>query len=176
MVSGASTITQQVARNLLMDADERYEQSLQRKLREAWLALRLEVRYSKGDLLALYLNQTYFGNWAFGIEAAAQTFFAKPARQLSRGECALLAGLIQYPTGYNPLHEPDAAKARQLTVLRLMTESQFLTREEADLLAAEPLRFQSDLFEIEAPHFVMYIQSKLVDSLGVERLREGGLR
>jgi membrane peptidoglycan carboxypeptidase len=68
-----------------------------------WLAWQLERTYSKDELLALYLNQTYYGNFAFGLEAAAQIFFAKPAAQLSRAECALLAGLIQYPTGYNPL-------------------------------------------------------------------------
>ncbi len=81
-----------------------------RKIREAWLAFQLERRYSKDQLLALYLNQTYFGNFAFGLEAAGQNFFGKPAAQLSKGECALLVGLIQYPTGYNPLLDPDAAK------------------------------------------------------------------
>ena len=88
IVSGGSTLTQQLARNLLMEPQERYEQSLQRKLREAWLAWRLEHRYTKEELLALYLNQTYYGNFAFGLEAAAQIFFAKPAPQLSRAECA----------------------------------------------------------------------------------------
>ncbi|MEZ4558052.1 MAG: transglycosylase domain-containing protein [Caldilineaceae bacterium] len=127
IVSGASTITQQLARNILMGPEERYDQSPARKLREQWLALRLERRYTKDEILALYLNQTYFGNWAFGLEAAAQVFFAKPARQLSTAECALLAGLIQHPTGYNPLLYPETAKARQLTVLRLMREARYLT-------------------------------------------------
>ncbi len=117
IVSGASTLTQQMARTLLMDPDERYEQSVRRKLREAWLALRLEFRYTKSELLALYLNQTYYGNWAYGIEAASQVFYAKPAAQLSRAECAVLAGLIQYPFGYSPLQHPEVAKGRQLTVL-----------------------------------------------------------
>ena len=176
IVSGASTLTQQLARTLLMEPDERYEQSIQRKVREAWLALRLELRYTKSELLALYLNQTYFGNWAFGIEAASQVFFAKPADQLSRAECALLAGLIQYPSGYNPLQAPETAKARQLTVLRLMREAGYLSAQEEAAVGAEPLQYRSHLFDIQAPHFVMYIQDLLVRQLGVDRVRAGGLR
>lgn len=174
--SGASTLTQQLARNLLMDAGERYETSLRRKLREAYLAFQLERHYSKEQLLALYLNQTYYGNFAFGLEAAAQVFFAKPAAQLSTAECALLAGLVQYPSGYNPLLDPDAAKARQLTVLRLMRNAGYLTAAQAEEVARQPLQYRSRLFQIEAPHFVMYVQDLLVQQLGVEALRQGGLR
>ncbi len=174
--SGGSTLTQQLVRILLLDPSERYEQSLRRKIREAYLAWRLEQVYSKDELLALYLNQSYYGNFAFGLEAAAQTFFAKPAAQLSRGECALLAGLVQYPSGYNPLINPDMAKERQLTVLRLMRESGYLSAEEEAQVAAEPLRFRSSLFQINAPHFVMYVQDLLVRDLGPDALRRGGLR
>ena len=176
IVSGGSTITQQVARNLLLDPDERYTQSLRRKLREAYLAIKLEARYSKDEILALYLNQTYYGNFAFGMEAAAQIFFGKPAAQMSRGECTLLAGLVQYPTGYNPLVEPETAKARQLTVLRLMREAGFIDEAAQAAIGAEPLRYRSRLFDIEAPHFVMYVQDLLYSRLGAERLRAGGLR
>jgi penicillin-binding protein 1C len=176
VVSGGSTLTQQLARNLLMHPAERYEQSLRRKVREAWLALQLELRYTKEELLALYLNQTYYGNFAFGLEAAAQIFFAKPTGHLSRAECALLAGLVQYPSGYNPLQNPQAAKLRQLTVLRLMREAGYITAEEVDAIAAEPLRYRSRLFNIQAPHFVMYIQDLLAQKLGYQRLRDGGLR
>jgi penicillin-binding protein 1C len=176
VVSGGSTLTQQLARTLLLPAEERYTQSYARKLREAWLAWQLERTYSKDELLALYLNQTYYGNFAFGLEAAAQIFFAKPANQLSRAECALLAGLIQYPTGYNPLADPETAKNRQLTVLRLMREAGFLTAAEAEEVAAEPLRYRSHLFAIEAPHFVMMVQDQLVNQLGADRVRDGGLR
>ncbi|MGB5050931.1 MAG: transglycosylase domain-containing protein, partial [Caldilineaceae bacterium] len=175
IVSGASTLTQQLARSLLMKPEERYVQSYDRKLREAVLALQLEQRYSKAQLLRLYLNQTYYGHFAFGLEAAAQNFFAKPAAQLSRAECALLAGLIQYPTGYDPFVDPESAKNRQLTVLRLMTDARFITQAESDQIAAEPLRYRSRLFAIEAPHFVMYIQDQLVRAVGVDRLRDGGL-
>lgn len=176
IVSGGSTLTQQLARNLLMEPQERYEQSLRRKLREAWLAWRLEQRYTKDELLALYLNQSYYGNFAFGLEAAAQIFFAKPAAQLSRAECALLAGLTQYPTGYNPLQNPEVAKERQLTVLRLMRDGGYLDDAAVSTIAAEPLRYRSRLFNIQAPHFVMYVQDLLVQQVGVDRLRQGGLR
>ena len=176
IVSGASTLTQQLARSLLMAPEERYVQSYDRKLREAVLALQLEWRYSKAELLRLYLDQTYYGNFAFGLEAAAQNFFAKPAAQLSRAECALLTGLIQYPTGYNPFVDPESAKNRQLTVLRLMAETGFITPDESARIADEPLRYRSHLFAIEAPHFVMYVQDQLVRTIGVDRLREGGLR
>ena len=176
VVSGGSTLTQQLARNLFLAPEERYTQSLSRKIREGWLAWRLERVYTKEQVLALYLNQTYYGNFAFGLEAAAQVFFAKPAAQLSRAECTLLAGLVQYPTGYNPLLEPETAKARQLTVLRLMREADFLTQAESDEIAAEPLHYKSRLFDIDAPHFVMYVQDLLVQKYGTDRLRDGGLR
>jgi len=174
--SGASTLTQQLARNLLMDAGERFQTSYLRKLREAYLAFQLERHYNKDQLLALYLNQTYYGNFAFGLEAAAQIFFAKPAIQLSTAECALLTGLVQYPTGYNPLLDPEAAKGRQLTVLRLMKDAGYLTEAQVEETARQPLQYRSRLFNIQAPHFVMYVQDLLVQQLGVGRLREGGLR
>jgi penicillin-binding protein 1C len=176
IVSGGSTLTQQLARNLFLTPEERYRQSVRRKLREAWLAWRLELRYTKNELLALYLNQTYYGNFAFGLEAAAQVFFAKPAAQLSRAECALLAGLVQYPSGYNPLQDPQIAKLRQLTVLRLMEEAGYLTGAERAAIAAEPLRYRSRLFAIAAPHFVIYVQDLVAQQLGPEALRDGGLR
>ena len=176
IVSGGSTITQQLARNLLLDLDERFERTLRRKLREAWLSWRLEHHYTKNELLTLYLNQIYYGHFAFGIEAAAQSYFAKPAAQLSQGECTLLAGLIQYPSNYNPLHDPTQAKRRQQTVLGLMEEAGHLSAYERTLIAADPLRYKSSLFQIQAPHFVMMIQHQLVQQLGVDRVRTGGLQ
>ncbi|MCX6047411.1 MAG: transglycosylase domain-containing protein [Chloroflexi bacterium] len=176
VMSGASTLTQQLARNLFLSQQERYTQSLSRKLREAYLAWQLEHRYTKDELLALYLNQTYYGNFAFGIEAAAQVFFAKPAAQLSQAECALLAGLMQSPTAYNPLQAPETAKARQLTVLRLMQEAGYINANQAKQIASEPLHYGSHLFNIQAPHFVMYVQDLLAQQVGLEQLRAGGLR
>ncbi len=176
VVSGGSTLTQQLARNLFLSPQERYTQSLSRKLREAYLAWRLEHRYTKNELLALYLNQTYYGNFAFGIEAAAQVFFAKPAAQLSHAECALLAGLMQSPTAYNPLQVPETAKARQLTVLRLMKDAGYINADQEQQIASEPLHYGSHLFNIHAPHFVMYIQDLLAQQVGADQLRDGGLR
>ncbi len=175
VVSGASTLTMQVARNLLLDPEERYQRTLVRKLREAYLALAIEQRYTKEQILQIYLNQSYFGHLAFGLEAAAQTFFAKPAEQLSPGECALLIGLIQYPTGYDPFVAPDAARQRQRTVLALMARAGFITAQEAERIGQEPLRFASGTFPIRAPHFVVDVQEELVSRLGVDRLRDGGL-
>ncbi|MBK9231041.1 MAG: transglycosylase domain-containing protein [Anaerolineae bacterium] len=175
-VSGASTITQQVARNLLMSAEERYELSLRRKLREAWLAWRLEQAYSKDQLLALYLNQVYFGNFAVGLEAASQAYLGASARELDTAQCALLIGLLQSPARYNPLLDAGAARKRQATVLSLMVEQGYLSAAQADLVRQEPLQFNTNTFPIRAPHFVMYVSSLLEQQLGVDALRQGGLR
>ncbi len=130
-VSGASTLTQQLARNLLMTEAERSERTLARKIREAWLAFRLERKYSKDELLALYLNTTYYGHYATGIEAASQAYFGIHASELDLAQCALLAGLPQWPAGYNPVENLDAAQRRQATVLRLMVEQGVISEEQA---------------------------------------------
>ncbi len=174
--SGASTISQQLARNLYMTEEERGERSLRRKLREAWLAWRLERRYSKDDLLALYLNTTYYGHFAVGIEAAAQAYFGVHARELDLAQCALLAGLVQYPAGYNPLEYPEAARRRQATVLGLMVRDGYISADQAEEAANERLAFASTPFPVEAPHFVMWVQGQLEDLLGTGRVRAGGLR
>jgi len=174
--SGASTITQQVARNLLMSAEERHAQTWQRKAREAILAYHLTRTMSKDDILALYLNETYFGNLAFGAEAAARAYFGKPVSQLDLAECALLAGLPQSPSAYNPLTDLPAAKQRQQVVLQLMVKAGYLASERANLAYREPLQFASAPLDIEAPHFCMLVREQLADLLGEEALRQGGLR
>jgi 1A family penicillin-binding protein len=176
LISGGSTITQQVVRNLLLPPAERQERTLRRKLREVWLAWRLTARYTKDEILALYLNQSYFGHFAYGIEAAAQAYFGKSAAELDLAECALLAGLLQSPARYNPLENPEAAAARQRVVLNLMVKDGHITTEEAAMATAEPLRFAPSPFPIEAPHFVMYVQGLLEQELGLDRLQQGGLR
>ena len=107
-MEGGSTITQQVAKVLFLTPDK----SLERKLKEALLALLIERRYSKDRILELYLNQIYFGHGAFGVEAAARTFFGKSVTNLTLAESALLAGLPKAPTTYSPFDHPDAAKRR----------------------------------------------------------------
>lgn len=174
--SGASTISQQLARNLYLTEEERAERTLRRKLREAWLAWRLERRYSKDALLALYLNTSYYGHFAVGIEAAAQSYFGVHAQELDLAQCALLAGLLQYPAGYNPLEYPAAAARRQATVLALMVGDGYISRTQAAEAHAERLAYASTPFPIEAPHFVMWVQGQLEDLLGVERTQLGGLR
>jgi penicillin-binding protein 1C len=160
-LAGGSTITQQVARNLLMDAQERGERSLRRKLREAALAWQITRRFSKDYILNLYLNQSYYGGMAYGIEAAAQTFFGKSVRQLDAAECAMLAGLPQAPALYNPFTDPEAAKERQRIVLRLMQEDGYLTAEQRLLAEREPLVFAETPYPMEAPHFVMMARAEL---------------
>lgn len=161
VVAGGSTITQQVARNLLLDPQQRAERTITRKLKEMILALRLQSAYSKDDVLALYLNQSYFGNLAYGIEAAARAYFGKSAPELSLAECALLAGLLQAPAVYDPLTNLPAAQDRQRVVLDLMAGQGRITAEEASLAAREPLQFAAAPFPIEAPHFVMAVITQL---------------
>ncbi len=175
-VQGASTLTQQLARLLLLDEGERFEHSLRRKLREALLAWRLEQRFSKDELLALYLNSVYYGHYASGIEAAANAYFGRHTAELDLAQCALLAGLPQSPGAYNPIENPAAAQARQRQVLDLMISAGVLDAEGAERAAAEPLHYAAAPFPIAAPHLVFYVQSQLEAALGRARLAQGGLR
>ena len=159
-----------------MTEEERSERTLARKIREAWLAWRLERKYSKDDLLALYLNTTYYGHYATGIEAASQAYFGIHTGELDVAQCALLAGLPQWPAGYNPVENLDAARRRQATVLRLMVEQGVISEEQAREAGEEGLRFASSPFPIQAPHFVMYVQGLLESLLPPERVAQGGLR
>jgi len=176
ILSGGSTITQQLARNLLLSPEERVEISLERKLRESILAWRLARVYSKDEILALYLNEANYGNLAYGLEAAANTYFAKSGAELDLAECALLVGLPQAPALYNPLENPEAAQERQSVVLGLMVKHGFVSQQEADLAARENLRFASVPFPIEAPHFVMYVRGQLEREFGLEAIYTQGLQ
>ena len=155
VVSGASTITQQLARL-------RYEappEPLVRKIWEGWLAVRLTGSIGKGTILEQYLNSAPHGNLAIGAEAAAWTYFSKPARELSLGEAALLAGLPQAPTDYDPIAQLDAARTRQRQVLQLMQRHAMITEQQAASAAAEPLQLNDRPFPLSAAHFVDYIRS-----------------
>lgn len=175
VVQGGSTLTQQLARLLLLDESERHEQSLRRKLREAILAWQLERRFSKDEILTLYLNHVYFGHFAVGLEAAAQSYFGRRAAALDRAQCALLAGLPQAPAAYNPVEHPEAARRRQRQVLERMVAAGFIDAATAARAAAEPLHLAPTPFPIEAPHFVFYVYGQLEEALGRERLAQGGL-
>ncbi|HLY28490.1 MAG TPA: penicillin-binding protein 1C [Aggregatilineales bacterium] len=172
--AGGSTITQQVARNLLLDPQERAARTLQRKLKEMVLAVRLAQSYSHADILALYLNQSYYGNMAYGVQAAAQVYFRKDVQALDLAECAMLAGLTQSPATYDPLTNPSTAKDRQKVVLGLMVEAGDITQAQADEAAAEPLQYGSASFHIEAPHFVLQVWNQVAHDYP-DALYRGGL-
>jgi 1A family penicillin-binding protein len=175
VISGGSTITQQLARNLLLSPEERVQRTLTRKLRESILAWRLARTVTKDEILALYLNESYYGNLAYGVEAAAQAYFGKSASELDLAECALLAGLPQSPATYNPLENPQAARERQAVVLELMVKNGYISEEEARLAREEQLHFAAVPFPIRAPHFVMYVWGLLERRFGPQELYRGGL-
>jgi penicillin-binding protein 1C len=175
-LSGGSTITQQVARTLLMTPGERTSQTLRRKLREAVLAWQITRRYSKDEILALYLNQTYYGGMNYGVEAAAQTYFGKPAKDLSLAESALLAGLPQTPAVYNPFTNPDRAMDRRRVVLGLMLKQGLINQSQYDAADQEPLYLASAPFPLKAPHFVMMVRAQLDALYTPDQIRQmGGL-
>lgn len=132
---GASTITQQVVKQMLLTP----EKSLRRKVQEIILARRLSQRFSKEDVLALYLNHMYFGHGRYGVEEAARYFFGKSVSEVNAGEAALLAGLVQSPERLSPYKHPDAAKKRQMYVLAQMARLEFIYEDEAKKLAAAPI-------------------------------------
>jgi penicillin-binding protein 1C len=170
IVSGGSTITQQLIRNVLFTDEYRYEQSLNRKMDEALLAVILTQRMSKNEILELYLNEIPYGNWSYGVEAASETYFGKPASQLTLGEAALLAGLPQAPADLDPLNpDPNVQRRvmeRRKLVLDLMVQEGYITRAEADAAYAEPLNFVSPNIEMNsAPHMVVYAQDELENLL-----------
>jgi penicillin-binding protein 1C len=172
--AGGSTITQQVVRNLLLTKNPGQDRSLERKLQEMILAIRLNEDYSRDEILALYLNQTYYGNLAYGVEAASRVYFGKSPRALSLAECAMLAGLPQAPADYNPLTNPKEAKARQEIVLDLMVKHGMILEDEAETAKAEPLEYSAETFNIQAPHFVAAVWTQLERDYG-DLLRTGGL-
>ncbi len=176
IVSGGSTITQQLVRNALFDPEERYERSLQRKLREILLAYRLSQRYTKDQILERYLNEIYYGNLAYGAAAAARVYFDKPVQQLTLAEAALLAGLPQAPAQYDPFLNPRAAKQRQLEVLELMVRHRFIDAATAEEAAQAEIRLAPPRSYFRAPHFVLYVRHLLEQKYGTARVSSGGLR
>ena len=173
IVEGGSTITQQLAKVLFLTPDK----SLDRKLKEAVLAVELERRYSKDRLLEMYLNQIYFGHGAFGVEAAARTFFGKSVKDLSIPESALLAGLPKAPSTYSPFEHPDAAKRRRAIVLARMVDVNVLKDAEAKTLSAAKL----DLVPPErrrttGQHYLEYVQQLLESAYGADVVFKGGLQ
>ncbi len=172
-VQGGSTITQQVAKTLLLSS----EKTLTRKMRDILLALEMEKNLSKQDILFLYLNQIYFGQGAYGVEQAAQTYYRKPVSKLTLSEMAILAGLPQAPSGYSPVRNPLRAKERQMYVLHRMADVGFITKEEADKAGKEPVKvYVRENYEEFAPFFLETVRQLLVTQLGEDMVLDKGLR
>ncbi len=172
-VAGGSTITQQVARNILLAQDERTEISIRRKLREAVLAVELTQRLTKNEILALYLNQVNYGGMAYGVQAASQTYFGKPANELLLPECALLAGLPQAPGAYDPFTHAELAKQRQEIVLGLMRAQGYISEDQRAAADAAPLSYNQRPYPIEAPHFIWVVKDQLDALIAQGKISQG---
>ena len=172
-VQGGSTITQQLAKNYFLTQ----EQTLSRKLHEAFIALQIEQKYTKNEILEMYMNQIYFGQGAYGVETAANTYFGKHVQDLDLAQCAMIAGIPKSPNYYSPLSNPKAAKERQKTVLEQMAKYGFITKEQADEAYAEPLTYKS---LNESPgskkYFIGYVIQLLVDKFGPDAVYKQGLK
>lgn len=173
-VQGGSTITQQVAKTLLLRDREK---TFLRKIREAMLAQQMEENLKKEDILYLYLNQIYFGQGAYGVEVAAQTYYHKSVQQLTLAEMAILAGLPQAPTRYSPVSNPLRAKERQVYTLHRMAEVGFVPKAEAEEAIKQPVKvYVRENYEQYAPSFLETVRQQLVAQLGEEQVLDKGLR
>src|SRR5438105_3926956 len=172
---GGSTITQQLVKIQLLSP----QKSAARKLNEAFLAWAVEHRYTKDQILEMYLNRVYYGHGAYGIGSAAKTYFAKDAKDLDAGEAALLAALLQAPSGYDPQLHFDRAKSRQEYVLKAMVETHALSQGDADKAAKEDLqsqlKYDTSYRQSRAPHFVDYVIERLEADYGSASVQQGGL-
>lgn len=171
-VEGASTITQQLARSLFLSPERTYL----RKFKELILAYKIELILTKDEILEMYLNQIYFGQGAYGVRAAALTYFGKELGELTIAESAFLAGLPKSPSHYSPYKNLQRAKKRQEHVLARMEEAGFLTAEERSQAAAEPLTFRSPGADQIAPHFIEYVRQHLMAGYGEQMVYKGGLQ
>ena len=183
--SGASTITQQLVRNTVLDPNEARQTTIRRKLREIALAVEVDQHYSKDQILEMYLNRVYYGNQSYGVEAAAQGYFGKSAHDLDLAESALIAGLVQSPSTYDPTRRdvprtddgiPIQTKDRQRYVLEQMTRAGMVTEDQARTAYAEKVTIKPRQVDLKAPHWVMYVRDLLEQQFGDRTLYEGGLR
>ena len=172
-VQGASTLTMQLARNLFLSPDRRW----QRKVQEAMLAIQIERRFTKPQIFTLYANQIALGHGVFGFEAASEFYFSKPAKQLTLPEAALLAGLPKGPSYYSPINHPDRAQKRRNLVINAMLEDGKITAAQANDARSAPLalRLAHDPNSL-APYFVEEIRRYLENKFGTDQVHEGGLK
>lgn len=172
-VSGGSTITQQLIKNTLLTP----ERTLERKAKEIILAFWTERIFSKEEILEMYFNEVPYGGTSWGIGAAAQTYFGKNVKDLNLPESAFLAGLPASPTTYSPYGtNPELSKFRQKQALRRMVEDGFISQDLAKQAYEQELQIKALVSEIQAPHFVLYVRSKLSEEFGSRFLAQGGLR
>ncbi len=172
-VQGGSTITQQVAKTLLLTN----EKTFGRKIRDILLALQMEENLSKEDILYLYLNQIYFGQSAYGIEMASQSYFRKPAKKLTVAEAAILAGLPKAPSDFSPTRNPVRAKERQIYVLNRMAANKFITDAEATAFIKAPLKvYLPEEYDQKAPFYMETIRQLLVQQLGEDVILNQGVK
>ena len=175
VTEGGSTITQQLAKNAYLTQ----ERTLKRKIQEVFLAIQLEHQYTKQEILELYLNQIYFGQGAYGVQAAAKTYFGKNVEDLTLSECAMLAGLPKSPNYYSPLNNPDVAKKREVTVLDQMKRYGYITASEEEQAKEEKLNLvkaQPENSGQTASYFVDYVTQKLIDKYGADAVYKDGLQ
>jgi 1A family penicillin-binding protein len=156
IVEGGSTLTQQLAKNLFLSSERTFD----RKLREALITIQLEMRFTKDEILTMYLNQVYFGHGAYGVEAAAQTYFGKAARDMDLAESAMLAGIARVPESLSPYRNMDLALRRSALVLDKMAEQGFVTSQEAALAKGAPVKLVG-LHVSQAPYFVDYMMQEI---------------
>ncbi|MBV9544785.1 MAG: transglycosylase domain-containing protein, partial [Chloroflexi bacterium] len=183
--TGASTITQQLVRNVVLDPSEAHQTTVRRKLREIVLAFQVDQRYSKDQILELYLNRVYYGNQSYGAEAAAESYFGVSARDLDLAQSALIAGLVQSPSELDPTRKdvprtddgiPVATKARQRYVLEQMAGHGLITEDDARTAYAQKLTINSIQIDMKAPHWVTYIRDLVEQQFGDRTVYQAGLK
>lgn len=175
---GGSSITQQLVRNTIL-SDEQFEMSLKRKVREAYIAIQMEKMYTKDQILNMYVNTIYYGNSAYGIEAASITYFNKHASELTLAEAATLVGLPNSPTLYDPFRNPENCVSRRNLVLDRMLEAGDITQEEHDAAKAEELVLDhGELTESSGsyPYFTEYVKQLLLENFSSDTVMQGGLK
>ncbi|TSC85476.1 MAG: Uncharacterized protein G01um10147_1137 [Microgenomates group bacterium Gr01-1014_7] len=174
-IQGGSTLTQQLVKNALLSG----ERTITRKLKEFILAVQVERVYTKDQILEMYLNEIPYGGTSYGIEAAANLYFGKSAKDLSLAEAALLAGLPQRPSVYSPYgSRPELSRERQKQVLRRMVEDGYISEDAVEKAMEEELKYRTTQTEVgfKAPHFVLYVKEKLIEQFGDKLVGQGGLR
>ena len=174
VTEGGSTITQQLAKNAYLTQDR----TLKRKVQEVFLALQLERQYTKQEILELYMNQIYFGQGAYGVQAAAQTYFGKDAKDLTLNECAMLAGIPKSPNYYSPINNMDAAMERKAVVLDQMVKYGYISDSEAASTKKEPLHIAKSTNDggKNASYFVDYVLQLLAEKYGDDAIYKDGLK